>query len=1284
MDISIKNLKSYVFEPKVEAKRLERANEIISLGVIATEKVDGTKLTLVRTQLEDANYEKNWIVAYKGTVLYASEFSHLAQKDRQNVADKSIGIGQYAIVFDHLKAINKNIKSIPKSYEFSVEFAQNKDTLTRTYTQKGGMFLRSYAKVDYRILNGNIHTNVIGAEETEQSKVELMAKKLAISSFPVFYKGKINQAELKKSPAVYQHMVAQGVDWNNPLNVIEKFSETMLAIPSTLGGTTEGVVLKLSDGRFFKVVQADQYSGDARGEKQAGYRLDPEKATLYFQEIRQLITTVVSKVGTGKDTSETLALVNREIARIPDGSLPKNEKKTPLQVRDDIHETLRLMVSKRELLGHETKRIGLIPIAGKPLHLGHWKLIEKAASENDVVIVYTSDKDRVKKNEFPIYGKDFLKFWTDIFIPSLPKNVKVKIADSPVRAVSHELGWFEQSATQDKAEVPTVKIYSDQKDAEDNFSSQELSKYSTLNKLGKIHVVGVDRNTTVNVSGTKMREFLLNKDKENFIKFLPPISNQHKEQIWNTLIQNAPVTEDVYKQFANEVIHSVYEGGWRDTSTQSTVITPEKVQKAMIQFGKFVSEFNASSGLPPIKLNGPVGSAIYYKDDLGDSSVTYGDVDVQIVLPVDSNDRPTQLEANKQYGERIREFIKKKRPNYIPPNLEDEQYGLSYLIFKVDGENIQVDLVLSYTITADWVKTRTTPEKGLKGFVTGTLLSSLGDAMNVVLGASSNPYFNTVDNKIVGSLVRKGATQHYLKSDEVFLEILNYYGKLAGVKNVDSRKLKGYTGLDKVDASFKKKCEAVAHLADALDDNNIFQSGVIVSKSGTVIKSRDEFLKYILSKFAASMENAKHAKKLDKAQTPEALMTIQKIQKHADLGTSIAQQLLREMNMLLTESGQSVAMVDPKTPKTINGEPAKATTKLSIVDKRGRDIQNHVSDDIKLLATTLNHKVGFWKKDNPYILNGHIFNGSSQFLMDPEKRGKLVGVKNTFGDVDIIIPKTKLDELEKFLDTIDDNQPVWQKTPKNSITTAFQYVGRTKSYASIPDQLVTLWYYQPAGHVVQVDFEGDDMETDAQGFEKPSEWTKFSKDSPWEDLTVGIKGLAGALMLRALARGTSKLDNAVVLTGRGLKSVVAGATELKDSDISFNAQHTVPSKYTLNTGGGGAGIREAYKFVKTIPYKGKPVNAYRFVEAKETKPEERIMGVDKIFKVLFGKSPTPEEKAQFRSFQGQLRMMKQYLKKPAIDLSIQRFKEILANEPLSEKERGSIANAAKTILGVSI
>jgi hypothetical protein len=1303
MDISIKNLKKYIFEPKTESLRLNRAKDILSQDVVITEKVDGTKLTLVRTNVTDrADYTKNWVVAYKGTVLYAKEFDYIGSAEKGDITSKSVGIAQYSLVFDHLKRINSKISSIPSSTEFSVEFAQNKDTLTRTYEQKGGMFLRSYGKVEYRVLNGSLYTRVVGEEVTEYTQVKKMANLLEISTFPVTHSGKLNKENLLKNPLIGPKMA--GVEWNNPLDVISKFSDAVLSIPSTLGGKTEGVVLKLGNGEFFKLVQDDQYDAEVRGAKKELYKLDPEAATAYFQQIRALISKVFKTIGTeGKSEEDVISDANFYIAKHEKelskffGALQKiaGNKKNMIQIKDDIHDTVRLLISKESLLGKKTESIGLIPIAGKPLHIGHWKLIEKAANENERVIVYTSTSNRIKKGEFPIYGEDFIKIWTDIFVPALPNNVKVKFVDSPVRAVMHEISWFEQRATQDAVSSPTINLYSDESDVDVNFKEEDLQKFPTLLKANKINKVGVKRTSTVNVSGTKMREFLQTNDKVSFLKNLPPVSNKDKEEIWNTLMSSNQQVKEVnpYSDMAAQLIDSSYteliEGGWRSKDTQSTVITPAKVEKIMSAVDKFVSEFNAFSKLPPIKSNGPVGSALYYKQDMNDKDVTYGDIDVQIVLPVETNDREEQLKADKMYAAKIKEFIQQNKPKYIVPVFNDPDFGFRFLVFKLGNESVQVDLVISYKISADWAKVRTTPERGLKGFVTGTLLSALSTGLNVVMSSNTNPYINTVNGVPVSSAIKKDAKPVFLKPDELFLEILKFYSKLAGIQ-ANPAALKGYYGLDPTDPSLKKKCEAVVHLADALDQSGVFTTGVIVSKTGVTFKTRTQFVKFVLETFINAMELAKSSKKLEKATTPEAMQAIEKLKKQADLGVEIAKQLIKEA-ILLIESGQSVAAVNDKTPKTVNGRPAQATAKLKIVDQDGKDIRNSVSTDVKELVYALNSKVGFWKKNNPYIENGFVFNGSSQYLMSGDEKYKdLAKYKSSFGDIDVIVPKEKLDAMEAYLDSIDDRNVEWNPTPQNKVSKNFHYVGRTKSQRALAGQTVTLWYYLPVKQVVQIDFEGDEMTLDPQGFEKPSEWNKFIKDSPWEDLTQGVKGLAGAILLRGLTRAATALPNAVYVTNATAAKLESGQLKsLVDpkgkSVVSINASHALPAEYTLNTSGSGhAGIRKAYRLVaKDMDYNGKKVDVYTDIPASESKPEDRINSVSKVFELIFKRKPSQQDLLDFRSYVGLLRLMKTLPKDVQVK-AMERTKEGIAQAGLSPEEYAPIQKAAKSILGISI
>lgn len=395
-----------------------------------------------------------------------------------------------------------------------------------------------------------------------------------------------------------------------------------------------------------------------------------------------------------------------------------------------------------------------------------------------------------------------------------------------------------------------------------------------------------------------------------------------------------------------------------------------------------------------------------------------------------------------------------------------------------------------------------------------------------------------------------------------------------------------------------------------------------------------------------------------------------------------------KQSFLIKESGQSIASVDPKTPKTVGGQPAQASQKLDISGGKREIVSSHIRN----LALTLNNSLQFWEQNNPYIQNGYIFNGSSQHLMNPEVDNilkkitsdssiSLERIKAKYGDIDIIIPKEKLTELTDWLDTKDDNKKEWNPTSKNKVTEEFYYVGRTKSFASIPDQLVTLFWYKPNNQIVQVDFEGDDMIVDEKGFKKPSTWTKFSKDSPLDDLAKGIKGLAGAILLRSLARGTTRLDDVIVLTPSGAKKFKEkGEGSITDRDISKNQRDALPSEYTLNTGGGGVGIRKAYNYLGKV--KGK--DAYEFIEAKIGRtmgPEfASIIDLNKIFKVIFKKNPSADDINNFRSFQGLLKTMNKNLDSNTKSIVMDRFQEIISTEVISNEERQAIDQAIKNNL----
>jgi citrate lyase synthetase len=180
------------------------------------------------------------------------------------------------------------------------------------------------------------------------------------------------------------------------------------------------------------------------------------------------------------------------------------------------------------------RSVGLVPMAAKPYHAGHDGLVRIASQENDEVLLFVSTSDRMRKGEMPIYGADMQRVWDDYIEPSLPNNVTVIYGGVPVQHVYEEL----EKAETARDRTVTFKIYSDIEDIL-KYTDASLTKSAPrLFSRGQIERRGVDRNETVNVSGTKMREYMVSGDKKNFKKFLPPAFRQYAGEILNILTKS--------------------------------------------------------------------------------------------------------------------------------------------------------------------------------------------------------------------------------------------------------------------------------------------------------------------------------------------------------------------------------------------------------------------------------------------------------------------------------------------------------------------------------------------------------------------------------------------------------------------------------------------------------------------------------------------------------------------------------------------------------------------------
>lgn len=178
-----------------------------------------------------------------------------------------------------------------------------------------------------------------------------------------------------------------------------------------------------------------------------------------------------------------------------------------------------------------SKTIALVPVSGKPYHLGHDMLVRMASTECDEVKLFVSTSDRIKKGEIPIYGADMEEIWKKYIEKSLPDNVSVTYGGSPVRNVYDTLVASEES---NDTQV-VYKIYSDEEDIL-KFTSEKLRNYvPALLSRKQIQLRGVSRKETVEVSGTLMRQYIATGKTENFISMLPVALRKNGLKIYNIL-----------------------------------------------------------------------------------------------------------------------------------------------------------------------------------------------------------------------------------------------------------------------------------------------------------------------------------------------------------------------------------------------------------------------------------------------------------------------------------------------------------------------------------------------------------------------------------------------------------------------------------------------------------------------------------------------------------------------------------------------------------------------------
>ena len=174
--------------------------------------------------------------------------------------------------------------------------------------------------------------------------------------------------------------------------------------------------------------------------------------------------------------------------------------------------------------------IALYPGGYKPPHIGHYKAAKIATEQTDKVIVFVGPKEREG-----ITQDMSVKLWT-LYTQKDPIEIR-KASISPVRDVYD----FVELEAEDG---DTLYFIKGEKDSEDPRFARIPSYAEKFNKKINIKYINIPNQLSRSdklVSGTSMRNYIKNNDKESFIDGLP--LGVDEEKAWN-IVTN--LDEDLY------------------------------------------------------------------------------------------------------------------------------------------------------------------------------------------------------------------------------------------------------------------------------------------------------------------------------------------------------------------------------------------------------------------------------------------------------------------------------------------------------------------------------------------------------------------------------------------------------------------------------------------------------------------------------------------------------------------------------------------------------------------
>lgn len=331
IDISIQSAEKYLTSDK-------KLKEFLESPVKIYEKLDGIKIDLYHID-NTGIPEKDWVVGYKGNIIYSSEFEYLSDIQIKN---SSISGSQFKFIFDYLKKVDS--KSIPVNYEFFTEYLMRKPSLLSNYKYNHRLVLLACSPSKIDIAMGKVRSK----GNFDISRRDEFAKLLKVDTPPIVFDGILRLFESGcKSKELLSIYNANKHLLTGELSDVSVFTDILLKLDSKYGNTPEGFVLDFGD-KILKVQQSYQLDKDIRADKRSDYKMSYEEEKRYQDYVRLSALNIINKLKRPfreVDLPNILKEVANELKILKD--IPEHKKKNKTQILDDIQSNCKRIIIKQ-------------------------------------------------------------------------------------------------------------------------------------------------------------------------------------------------------------------------------------------------------------------------------------------------------------------------------------------------------------------------------------------------------------------------------------------------------------------------------------------------------------------------------------------------------------------------------------------------------------------------------------------------------------------------------------------------------------------------------------------------------------------------------------------------------------------------------------------------------------------------------------------------------------------------------------------------------------------------